>query len=317
MTNKSPLGSLEPVELREYWGHEAHHFTPWLVDNIDLLGSALGLNLEVEGTEVGVGPFRADILARDIDENTQVLIENQLEPSDFSHIGQIVTYSAGLDAATIVWITKGFVEEHRAALDWLNRVTLPEVNFFGIRIELWRIGDSDPAPRFHVISRPNEWSKKLATARRVPGRRAALYDAYEDYWSGLANHLVNSDYPFPPPKASARNWIFVKAELPPGLKINASSALYEKRIHVYLLVYGDQLPGFFSYLEENTDSLTSLVGTAPERLDRSDRGQGGYVEWSFSSPSETADHEDEFAWAAGIIPRIAAGAKSTLKQFQG
>jgi hypothetical protein len=159
-----PLGRLERVELRQAWLSEATDFTPWLArpENITLLGEAIGVDLDVQGTEQYVGPFRADVFCKDMRTDTNVLIENQLERTDHTHLGQLLTYAAGLKAVIIVWVAAKFTDEHRAALDWLNEITPSEVGFFGLEVELWRIGDSPPAPKFNVVSQPNEWSKAAA-----------------------------------------------------------------------------------------------------------------------------------------------------------
>ncbi len=137
------FGRLERVELRQVWPHEATAFTPWLAqpENLKLLGDKIGIDLELEAQEANVGPFRADILCKDTLTNQWVLIENQLERTDHTHLGQLLTYAAGLKAVTIVWIANRFTSEHRAALDWLNEITDSGFNFFGLEVELWRIGD--------------------------------------------------------------------------------------------------------------------------------------------------------------------------------
>jgi hypothetical protein len=125
------LGRLEKVDMREVWTHEAADFTPWLAaeENLALLGEAIGIDLELEAQEQSVGPFHADILCKDIATDCWVLVENQLERTDHSHLGQLLTYAAGLDAVTIVWVASRFTDEHRAALDWLNKVTREGINF--------------------------------------------------------------------------------------------------------------------------------------------------------------------------------------------
>jgi hypothetical protein len=152
------------VDLREVWQNEAEDFTPWLAgeENVALLGDAIGLDLEVEAQEKDVGPFRADILCKDTATSNWVLIENQLERTDHTHLGQLLTYAAGLQAVTIVWIAQRFTEEHRATLDWLNEITDDRFNFFGLEIELWRIGTSPVAPKFNIVCKPNDWSKTVA-----------------------------------------------------------------------------------------------------------------------------------------------------------
>lgn len=106
------------------------------LENLELLGKAIGLDLELEAREKYVGPFRADILCKDTGSGNWGLVENQLEQTDHSHLGQLLTYAAGLQAVTIVWVAARFTEEHRAILDWLNAVTEESINFFGLAIEL-------------------------------------------------------------------------------------------------------------------------------------------------------------------------------------
>ena len=164
------LGKLERGWLRDLWKREDTHFTPWLAlePNIALLAEALGLGqLEDVQTEVPVGDFRLDLLARDTQTDTLVAVENQFWGGDHRHLGQLLTYAAGVSSQAskrqvFVWIAEEIKDEHRNALDWLNRVTEPNVGFFGVVLELWRIGASPFAPRFNIVSRPNDWQKKLA-----------------------------------------------------------------------------------------------------------------------------------------------------------
>jgi hypothetical protein len=163
------LARLERVDLRQAWLSEPADFTPWLAraENLALLAESLGIALELDSTEKSVGPFAADILCKNPITEQWVLIENQLEPTDHTHLGQVITYAAGLDAVTVIWIAGKFVEEHRAALDWLNEITSQGVNFFGVEIELWRIGDATAlAPKFNLVSKPNSWSKQVAKGPR-------------------------------------------------------------------------------------------------------------------------------------------------------
>ncbi len=183
------LGRLARVNLREVWQTEDGYFTPWLAEeeNIALLSEILGLRLEVEAQEKEVGPFRADILCKELNNDTWVLIENQIERTDHRHLGQLLTYAAGLSAVTIVWIASRFTDEHRATLDWLNSITSDEFHFFALEVELWRIGDSLAAPKFNVVSRPNSWTKRVADASRnlATGARSEHQQLYLNFWAGL------------------------------------------------------------------------------------------------------------------------------------
>lgn len=188
MTN---LGRLEKVELRKAWTNEARDFTPWLAreENLKLLGEVLGIELELDATEKPVGSFSADILCKNTMDDTWVLIENQLDKTDHSHLGQILTYTAGLEAATIVWIAERFTDEHRAALDWLNEKTAEEINFFGLEIELWRIGDSPMAPKFNIISQPNDWAKFVRQTTSGGGELSELKKTQYRFLSAYQEHL--------------------------------------------------------------------------------------------------------------------------------
>lgn len=163
----SEIGSLIPVDLRLAWAHEANDFTPWLASNLDRLRAAVGIDLVLEGTEVTVGPFSADILATDALTNERVLIENQLEQADHAHLGQILTYLAGLDARSVIWIAKAFRDEHLSAVRWLNNNTMDDFSFFAVEVSAVRIGDSPVAPLFSVVEKPNDWDRQLHQA--APG----------------------------------------------------------------------------------------------------------------------------------------------------
>jgi hypothetical protein len=157
------LGRLEKVELREAWNHEARDFTIWLAEeeNITLLSDTIGIDIEVIKTEASVGLFNVDILAKDSNTDSLIIIENQLERTDHDHLGKIITYAAGHDAETIIWMVKDVRDEHRKAVEWLNNHLDEKINIFLIRIEIWRIGDSMPAPKFSIIESPNNWAKVI------------------------------------------------------------------------------------------------------------------------------------------------------------
>ena len=158
---KASLGRLEPVAVREVWPNEESDFTPWLAEpeNLGVLADALGMSLEFVAREEKVGPYSADILCRDPNDQTKVVVENQLGQTDHDHLGKLLTYAAHFNARVLVWVARTFTDQHRAALDWLNEVSETSTRFFGLEIELWRIGDSVPAPKFNVVARPNDWTR--------------------------------------------------------------------------------------------------------------------------------------------------------------
>lgn len=156
-----PISTLTRVSPRDIWPDEAADFTPWLADNLRCILEELGLAHDFVATEQPVGRYRADIVFSDEETGHLVLVENQLTRTDHSHLGQILTYAAGLDVMTVIWVAESFTDEHRGALHWLNEHTHDGLSFIGVEVELWRIGDSDPAPRFNVVVKPNEWARSI------------------------------------------------------------------------------------------------------------------------------------------------------------
>ena len=186
------LAKIERVpDLRATWPNEAQHFTPWLAENIAELGEALGMDLELQQTEAPVGGYSLDILANDLGSSRPVIIENQLEATNHGHLGQLLTYAAGFDAETVVWVTRDFRDEHRQALDWLNQRTGENTQFFGVVIELLRIDDSRLAPFFRVVASPNSWRKETVTHGDSNLDRAvsAQRERYRKYFQNLIDTL--------------------------------------------------------------------------------------------------------------------------------
>src|SRR3989339_1963783 len=163
MSNENTLGKLKKVELREAWKHEASNFTQWLAqeENLALLGDEIGFDIKLLQTEAAVGSFSVDILAEEENTGRKIIIENQLEVTNHDHLGKIITYASGYDAEIIIWIVEDVRDEHQKAIEWLNEHTDENINFFLIKIELWQIEGSNPAPKFEIIVAPNEWAKAI------------------------------------------------------------------------------------------------------------------------------------------------------------
>lgn len=192
------LDRLQLVELRDIWPNEAADFTPWLTkeENLALLGETLGMGLELETQEIDVGDFQTGILCRDTVDSSRVLIESQLESTDHSHLGQILTYAAGFDAHTVIWIAKEFREEHCAALDRLNEITNENFQYFGIEVKVWQIGDSARAPQFEIVSSPDDW---IPTVKRdtQPAASGEFSETQQQkkFWTALRDYMVQKDSP--------------------------------------------------------------------------------------------------------------------------
>lgn len=180
------LGKLKKVELREAWKHEANNFTQWLAqeENLALLGDGIGIDLNLIQTEASVGSFYVDILAEEENTGRKIIIENQLEITNHDHLGKIITYASGYDAGVIIWVVKDAREEHRQAIDWLNEHTDEGVEFYLIQIELWQIENSPFAPKFEIISKPNDWAKAVRSSTDA-GELSGIKVKQLEFWSNF------------------------------------------------------------------------------------------------------------------------------------
>ena len=252
------LKQLTPVDLNEVWETEPHHFTPWLAqeENLTLLGKTLGMELELEAQEMNVGDFRADLLCKNTEDDSWVLIENQLEQTDHKHVGQLLTYAAGLDASTVIWIAKTFRSEHCAMLDWQNRITDERYRFFGVEMKVWQIEDSARAVQFDVVSSPNNWTRGVSrdTQRAANQELSDTEQLMRKFWTGLREYMNDNGSSVNCPAPTTRNYLqfsigrtnfFMRAWL-------TSSS---KEIRIWLYMRGNDAEAYFYLLEEQQEEI--------------------------------------------------------------
>lgn len=265
--SEKTLGRLQKVALREAWMSESNDFTPWLAkeENLDLLGETIGIELELEAQEKDVGPFRADILCKDTATDDWVLIENQLERTDHAHLGQLLTYAAGLNAVTIVWIAERFTVEHRATLDWLNERTDEKINLFGLEIELWQIGDSQIAPKFNIISQPNDWSRTVQQA--ASGAEVSPHKQLQlRFWTAFKEEMENKASFVRCQKPSPQHWMN-HAIGRSGVHLdsivslwNSETGLKGPEIRAELYLNGPNAKQEFLLLEKRKEEIEAALG---------------------------------------------------------
>ena len=204
------LGKLKEVNIRDVWQHEQYDFSKWLSlpDNIQELGDTIGLSLTDVETEKFVGGYRCDIICKDEITGKNVLIENQLEPSDHDHLGKIITYASGLDAAVVIWIVQEAREEHASAIEWLNKHTDDDLAFFLIEIHAFTIGDSKPAPQFRIIEQPNEFAKMVKeVSKNTDLNESQTYRL--EFWNMFNTVIEERGKPFNKHKPSTDHWYTV------------------------------------------------------------------------------------------------------------
>lgn len=203
------LGTLTEIkDLRKVWKHEALDFTPWLAEdeNLSLLADTIGLEIALDETESSVGDFHVDILATETGTDRKIIIENQLEDTNHDHLGKLITYASGKSADIIIWIVKRAREEHRAAIEWLNNHTDEKIAFFLVEIKLYRIGESEIAPKFDIIEKPNDWAKEIKHQKNS----SPILQARYEYWMAFNEYAFQDktfSKVFSKRKASTDHWM--------------------------------------------------------------------------------------------------------------
>ena len=308
------IGKLKKVDLRKLWKGEASDFTPWLAkeENIESLSEVIGIELEVISEEKSVGPFRADILCKSTIDDTYVLVENQLEKTDHNHLGQLMTYAAGLEAVTIVWIAKKFTEEHRAALDWLNRITDEEIRFFGIEVEAYQIGDSVPAPMFQMVSKPNDWTKAIHSSKRQ-GSLTEAKTINLEYWTAMKEYFEAQGTKIKSQKASPQHWTNYAIGRS-NFSMAAVHSVRDKFIRVEFLINGDDSKQKFDELKEKYEAESYT------KIDTNliwDKLEERIVSWVYlqkdTDVSNRHDWPNQFQWILTNLEKMDAFFRPKLK----
>lgn len=240
------IGMLKEVDIRDLWKHEQYDFSNWLAEpeNIAYLNDILGLTLVEVDKEKYVGSYRCDIVAKDETSDITVIIENQLEASNHDHLGKIITYASGLDAKVVVWIVKQAKEEHRSAVEWLNNNTRSGIDFFLIELHAYKIGDSDPAPKFEVIEQPNDFIKSSKSSSSGDATNKSQSERVA-FWTQFNDEIVAHGKPFNTRKATTDHWYNV--------------AIGNSNCHIGItLVNSDSFVGVELYIPDNKDLYDSL-----------------------------------------------------------
>lgn len=254
------LSKLERVPLRDAWKHEAGDFTPWLAetDNLTGLADALGLSeLVLVATEHWVGDFKLDVLCTDGDE--QVIIENQLAKTDHSHLGQIIAYAAGVGAKKVIWVAESFRPEHSAALEFLNENTTDNLSFFGVEVELWRIGNSPLAPKFEVVVKPNDWVKTGREQARVASSTSPTKQLQQKFWMALIEYLNAKAPQIRPQKPRPQHWLNNSIGRA-GFALNITANTRDERLGVELWIPGAEAKKHFANLSAQKADIEGKLG---------------------------------------------------------
>lgn len=322
MTAATPLARLERISLRTAWPNEASNFTPWLAqkENLDLLAEKIGIPLVLEAVEKQVGPFYADILAKEPDTERWVIIENQITPTDHPHLGQLLTYAAGLDARTIIWIAEEFREEHRAAIDFLNRATTEEFAFFGVQVELYKIGNSPYAPDFSIVAKPNDWSKRTQTAKQAASEAEnESQRAWREYWGALIAAAKDRYAALAERSPYRGNWQTFETIRGgnPSFVLNASFP-WDRSLRLEIYIDKSLAKTAFKSLREQKDKIEKEFGSplAWEELPDAQASRIALYMPGDEKRRDSGDWTKQHEWLLTWAPKLSAAARPFIASLQ-
>lgn len=257
---KKNLAKLQKNNLREAWGIE-QDFTNWLAqDGLDLLSETIGVDIKLIQIEANVGNFKVDILGEEESSGRKIIIENQLESTNHDHLGKIITYASGYDAKIIIWIVSDVREEHKRAIEWLNEHTDEESGYFLIKVELWQIEDSSPAPNFDVVVSPNEWAKTIK-ASPSGGELSDTKLQQLDFWTRFRAFFMNKRQDISLQKPWAWNWYPIRIGLG-GVYIELSINSIQNTISCEIILRRNI--EFFEFLQAREEEIEKEIGEKTE-----------------------------------------------------
>lgn len=249
------LGHLKIVDPRSVWKNEERDFTPWIAANIDRLCEAIGVPFTVDQTEKRVGAYELDIFGRVEGSDAPVIIENQLTATDHKHLGQLITYASGLDAALIIWIAAEVTDEHRAAVDWLNKSTGDSVSFFLVRPEVLQIDNSNPAVKFVIEASPSEFKRVLREA--VEGEEAPRHEFRRRFWGALLLYLGEKGHSWAVGRRAPKDSWISSPVGKAGVGVNVSMAM-GSRMRVEIYCGNDRDKSLFRALQAHKLNIEAL-----------------------------------------------------------
>jgi hypothetical protein len=221
------IEKIEKVPLRDIWKHEAQEFTKWLQDNIDVLGDVLDIHLSNVEREQSTGTFNVDLKAED-DDGKLVIIENQLGKSNHDHLGKIITYLTAVEASKAIWIVSEPRPEHIGAIAWLNESTPAE--FYLLKIEGIKIGNSSPAPLLTLIVGPSAEAKEAGVTKKEIAERFSIR---HNFWAKLLERAKSKTKLHEIISPSSHGWVSTGAGKR-GLSYVYSITQHEGKVELYI-----------------------------------------------------------------------------------
>jgi hypothetical protein len=288
------LGKLKQIDLRDVWKNEQTEFTPWLSqdDNIRNLSEALNLDIKVIKTEAEIGDFNIDILAEDSFNNNKIIIENQLEITNHEHLGKLITYASNSEARNIIWIVRDYREEHKQAIDWLNENMSEDINFFLVKLELLKIDDSAPAPRFDVISSPNDWAR---TVKKISDDASLTETKVKqlEFWTEFKRYAEDAKSKLRLRKTSPQHWYSISygnSNSHIDLTINTKQNLIGCEIYI------PESKDYYKHLFSNKEQIEKELGINLQWMELPEKKASRILVTKSFDFSEENQWQEAFKW---------------------
>ena len=312
---KMNLGKIVKVELRKAWNHEASDFTNWLAgeENLRMLSDTIGVEIKLIQTEASVGRYNVDILAEEENTGDKIIIENQLEITDHDHLGKIITYASGYEAKVIVWVVKETREEHRQAIDWLNENTVEDLAFFLVQVELWQIGDSQMAPKFEIISKPNDWAKTVKQSAGVNRVVTDIKAQQFEFWEEFKEYAKSHNSTLRIQKSSPQHWNNISVGSGHAhISLTLNSFDEEIRTELYL----PDNKEVYQFLITRKAEIESTLGIPVEWMELPEKKASRIKAVTPGLISKTEDWEQYFAWMLETAEKFQSVFGKILKEYR-
>ena len=307
------LHTLEKVNLREIWKHEAHNFTQWLAleDNISLLLDEIGVTAENIVTEDSAGKFNVDITADEVGTGKKIVIENQLEKTDHSHLGQLLTYASSFDACIIVWVVAEVREEHKRAIEWFNEHMRDEISFFLVRTEVYRIGNSEPAVKFNVVVEPNTWSKILRMKGTTEKRITDTMINHLNFWEGFKDYSSKTDTKLRITRTPrSQHWYDISIGKS-GVNLSLTRNTRDKNVGAEIWIGDSQ--NIYNKLFENKDLFETTMGIDVQWNELENKKASRVSCMYPCDPDDNNSHDEYYQWLIDTSEKLQKAFKKIIK----
>lgn len=286
------LGKIKELDLRDIFRDEARDLTPWLAkeENLAILSEEIGVEIKLLQVEANVGRFNVDILAEEEATGKKIIIENQLETTDHDHLGKIITYAAGHDASIVIWIFRDIRDEHRQAIEWLNEKTIENIDFFAIKLQLWQIDESRPAPKFEVIASPNEWVKTIRS--KASGAMTDTKLQQLEFWTKFKGWVIARDKKTKLQTPRPQHWYTVSmgsSEASISLTVNTRDG------SVGCEIYINNDKDLFSFLQDKKEEIEKSFNSKLEWIDATKASRIKITKTDFNLQEHTK-YDEYFKW---------------------